>query len=132
MSGDSPDSTARIAQGSVLIHGPIRSTLFRFALPVIGASALQSLNGVVNAMWVSHILGVTALAATSNANLLLFLLLSTAFGIGTACNIFVAQAIGRGDGVEIKRVVGTGAGFFVILSVVIGALGYALAPMCCT
>ena len=64
-----------MAEGSVLIHGPIPGTLLRFALPIIGASALQSLNGVVNAMWVSRILGLTALAATSNANLLLFLLL---------------------------------------------------------
>ncbi len=128
MPGDAANPAARMAQGSALIHGPIGSTLFRFALPVIGANALQSLNGLINAAWVSHILGINALAATSNANMLLFLLLSAAFGIGMACNIFVAQAVGRGDTAEIKRVVGTGGGFFLTLSIIIGALGFLLSP----
>src|SRR5690349_17027328 len=94
MPAETAEPAASMAHGSALIHGPIRSTLLRFALPVIGANALQSLNGLVNAAWVSHILGINALAATSNANMLLFVLLSTAFGVGMACNIFVAQAVG--------------------------------------
>src|SRR4051794_24159032 len=63
--------------GRDLTTGPIASTLLIFALPVLGSSVLQSLNGSVNAVFVGRFLGETALAATSNANLVLFLLLGT-------------------------------------------------------
>ena len=49
---------------------------------MLGANVLQSLNGSVNAVWVGRLLGEAAIAATSNANLVLFLLLGTMFGIG--------------------------------------------------
>ncbi len=48
-----------------LTEGPILSTLIAFALPTLGATALQSLNSSINAIWVGHILGDEALAATA-------------------------------------------------------------------
>ena len=55
-----------------------------FSLPVLGSNVLQSLNGSINAVWVGRFLGEAALTATSNANLVLFLILGTVFGIGMA------------------------------------------------
>ncbi|MGN6305260.1 MAG: MATE family efflux transporter, partial [Mesorhizobium sp.] len=75
-----------------LTSGPIASTLLVFALPVLGSNVLQSLNGSVNSIWVGRFLGEAALAATSNANLVLFLILGTVFGIGMAATILVAQS----------------------------------------
>lgn len=65
-----------------------------FTLPILAGNVLQSINGSVNAIWVGHYLGEAALAATSIANTLLFLLLSLVFGIGTASTILVGQRIG--------------------------------------
>src|SRR5258708_29281094 len=62
-----------------LTSGPIPRTLLRFALPVLGSNVLQSLNGSINAVWVGRFLGEAALTATSNANLVLFLILGTVF-----------------------------------------------------
>ncbi|MGE3303253.1 MAG: MATE family efflux transporter, partial [Hyphomonadaceae bacterium] len=62
-----------------LTKGPIGRTLLAFALPVLAANALQSLNASVNAIWVSHVLGEQALAATANANILLMFLLGSIF-----------------------------------------------------
>ena len=46
-----------------LTSGPIAATLLAFALPTLGSSVLQSLNGSVNAIWVGQFLGENALAA---------------------------------------------------------------------
>ncbi|MCG7507710.1 MATE family efflux transporter [Mesorhizobium retamae] len=107
-----------------LTNGPIASTLLIFALPVLGSNVLQSLNGSINSVWVGRFLGETALAATSNANLVLFLLLGTMFGIGMAATILVAQSVGARDMVEARRIVGTSATFFFLVSLVFAFGGW--------
>ena len=107
-----------------LTSGPIASTLLVFALPVLGSNVLQSLNGSINAVWVGRYLGETALAATSNANLVLFLLLGTMFGIGMAATILVAQSVGARDMAEARRIVGTSATFFFLVSLVFALGGW--------
>jgi putative MATE family efflux protein len=107
-----------------LTSGPIPSTLLFFALPVLGSNVLQSLNGSVNAVWVGRFLGQSALAATSNANLVLFLLLGTMFGIGMAATILVAQSVGARDWREARRIVGTSAVFFFLVSAVFAIGGW--------
>lgn len=107
-----------------LTTGPIASTLLVFALPVLGSNVLQSLNGSINAIFVGRFLGETALAATSNANLVLFLLLGTMFGIGMAATILVAQSFGAKNVGEARRVVGTSAAFFFLLSVIFAVCGW--------
>ncbi|WP_245488500.1 MATE family efflux transporter [Mesorhizobium sp. Pch-S] len=107
-----------------LTSGPIASTLLMFALPVLGSNVLQSLNGSINSVWVGRFLGETALAATSNANLVLFLLLGTMFGIGMAATILVAQSVGARDMVEARRIVGTSATFFFLVSLVFALGGW--------
>ncbi|MCB1446881.1 MAG: MATE family efflux transporter [Rhizobiaceae bacterium] len=107
-----------------LTSGPIPSTLLIFALPVLGSNILQSLNGSINSVFVGRFLGETALAATSNANLVLFLVLGTMFGIGMAAMILVAQAVGARDVAEARRIVGTSAAFFFLLSLVFAIGGW--------
>ncbi len=107
-----------------LTSGPIARTLLVFALPVLGANVLQSLNGSINAIWVGRFLGESALTATSNANLVLFLVLGTVFGIGMAATILVAQSVGARDLPEARRIVGTSATFFLAISVLFAACGW--------
>jgi putative MATE family efflux protein len=111
-----------------LTDGPIGRTLFLFALPVLGGNALQSLNGTVNAFWVSHTLGVQAVTAISNSNIIMMLLLGAVFGISMAANILVAQSFGAEDMAMVKRVIGTAMTFFVVMSVILGAVGYIYTP----
>ena len=116
------------ARRPLLTEGPIAKTLLLFALPILGSTVLQSLNASVNAMWIGHYLGESALTATSNATLILFLLLSAVFGVSMACTILVGQSLGARNVLEAKRVVGTSAGFFLVISVVIAALSYVFTP----
>jgi len=116
------------ARRPLLTEGPIAKTLLLFALPILGSTVLQSLNASVNAMWIGHYLGESALTATSNATLILFLLLSAVFGVSMACTILVGQSLGARNVREAKRVVGTSAGFFLVISVAIAALSYVFTP----
>ena len=106
-----------------LTEGAIGKTLFLFSLPILAGNVLQSLNGSVNAIWVGHGLGEAALAATSNANTILFFLIGAVFGIGMAGTILVGQSIGAKNIDQAKRTIGTSLVFFIVLSVAIALLG---------
>jgi putative MATE family efflux protein len=109
-----------------LTEGSIPSGLFRFALPILYANVLQSLNGSVNSIWVGRFLGEAALTATSNANTVMFLLIGAAFGVALAATILIGQFIGANNIPETKRVVGTSATFFAAISVAMAIAGLIL------
>ena len=109
-----------------LTEGPIARTLLAFALPTLASSILQSLNGTVNAIWVGRFLGESALAATSNANMVMFLLTAFVFGFGMASTILIGQAWGRKDQDEARRVFGTAGGAMLLVSIAVAVVGYFL------
>jgi putative MATE family efflux protein len=106
-----------------LTEGSISRGLFKFALPILFANALQSLNGSVNAIWVGRYLGEAALSATSTANMIMFLLIATAFGVAMAASILVGQSVGAQNLAHAKKIAGTSAGFFAGISVVVAIAG---------
>jgi putative MATE family efflux protein len=109
-----------------LTRGPIAKTLLAFALPTLASSILQSLNGTVNAIWVGRFLGENALAATSNANMVMFLLTAFVFGFGMASTILIGQAWGRRDVDGARRIFGTAGGSFLLITILIAIAGYYL------
>ena len=114
--------------GRDLTVGPIGGTLLVFALPTLVSSILQSLNGTVNAIWIGRFLGESALAATSNANMIMFLLMAFVFGFGMASTVLIGQAFGRGDVDGARRVMGTAIGSFVFVAAAIAVLGWVFSP----
>ena len=111
-----------------LTTGPITRTLLAFALPTLASNVLQSLNGSINAIWVGLFLGEEALAATSNANLIMFLMFAGVFGFGMAATILVGQNVGRRDMREARRALGTAIGAFVGVAMLIAVAGWIYAP----
>jgi putative MATE family efflux protein len=111
-----------------LVQGPIGRTLLLFALPTLASNVLQSLNASVNAIWIGKYLGEAALTASANANIVLFFLLGVVFGIAMATGILVGQSVGADNVDQAKRVVGTSAAFFALLSTAVGAFGFLFAP----
>jgi putative MATE family efflux protein len=111
-----------------LTQGPIGKALLAFAIPTLISSILQSLNGSINAIWVGRFLGESALAATSNANLTMFLLMSFVFGFGMAATVLIGQAFGRREMDDVRRVIGTAIGSFAPFAALIGLLGWIFAP----
>ena len=111
-----------------LTSGPVAATLFAFALPSLGVNILQSMNGSVNAIWVGRFLGERALAATSNAGMIMFLMFSTLFGFAMATTILIGQAVGRRDVDTVRRTIGSAMGMFAIAGVATASLGWIFAP----
>jgi MATE family, multidrug efflux pump len=98
--------------------------LLQFALPTLASNILQSLNGSINAIWVSRLVGVNALAATSNANLINFLLLSTTIGFGMAATVLIGQSIGRRDVEGARRTLASTFTFVTVASLILAAIGW--------
>ncbi len=119
---------SRPMHGRDLTQGSIGKTLLAFALPTLVSSILQSLNGTVNAIWIGRFLGESALAATSNANMVMFLLMAFVFGFGMASTVLVGQAFGRKDVDGARRVIGTAVGSFVFVAAAIAILGWVFSP----
>jgi putative MATE family efflux protein len=111
-----------------LTSGPIMATLVRFSAPTMTANILQSLNGTVNAIWVGRLIGGSALAATANANVIMFLVFAATFGFGMAATVKVGQAFGAGNIDGARRTFGTALGFCVALSLVVAVVGWFGAP----
>ncbi len=126
--GGAAQPARRGPPGRDLTQGPIAKTLLAFALPTLGANILQSLNGSINSIWVGRFLGEEALAATTNANLVMFLMFSLAFGFGMATTVLVGQSMGARDVVGARRAMGTTIGLFAVVSVLIAILGWLLSP----
>jgi putative MATE family efflux protein len=122
-----PSSPARPG-GRDLTQGPISRTLLAFALPTLFSSILQSLNGSINAVWIGRFLGEDALAATSNANMVMFLLMAFVFGFGMASTILIGQAFGRRDIDGARRVLGTAIGAFLLVAAGIAVAGWIFSP----
>ena len=111
-----------------LMQGPIASTLMLFAMPTLASNILQSLNGSINAIWVGRFLGPEALAATANANIIMFLMFSVVFGFGMASTVMIGQAMGRRDLDAARRAFGSAVGFCMGLALVVSTLGWVGAP----
>jgi putative MATE family efflux protein len=111
-----------------LTVGAIGPTLLAFAVPTLVSSVLQSLNGSINTIWVGRFLGEDALASTSNANLVMFLLMAFVFGFGMAATVMIGQAFGRHDLDGARRVAGTAIGGFLPVAAGIAILGWFGAP----
>lgn len=111
-----------------LTKGPITRTLLWFMLPTLGSSILQSLNGSINSIWIGRMLGEEALAATSNASTVMFLLQAFVFGVGMAATILIGQAVGRKNVDEARRVLGSAFTTFGILCTLMCVVGYYASP----
>lgn len=115
-------------RGGDLTQGPIGPALLMFALPTLGSNVLQSLNGSINAIWVGRFLGEKALAATANANILMFLMFSIVFGFGMAATVVIAQSVGARDLDSARRAFGSAVGFCTILALIVASAGWIFAP----
>ncbi len=111
-----------------LTEGPVFRTLMLFSIPMLLSNILQSLSGTINSIWVGRLIGEDALAATANANIIMFLVAGAAFGFGMAATVQVGQRFGARDIAGARRTLGTATGFSSALMVAIAALGWIGAP----
>ncbi|MET1755589.1 MATE family efflux transporter [Novosphingobium sp. RD2P27] len=118
-----PQEAAEALRGD-LTQGPILRTLLMFSIPMLISSVLQTLNGSINAIWVGRLLGESALAATANANIIMFMLFALVIGFGTATTVRVGQFFGSRDFDAARQNFGTGVGFCIVLGIATAVVGW--------
>ena len=111
-----------------LTEGPVLRTLMLFSVPMLLSNVLQSLSGTVNSIWVGRLIGEDALAATANANIIMFLVAGAAFGFGMAATVKIGQRFGARDIEGARRTFGTAVGFSAVLMLAIALIGWLGAP----
>jgi putative MATE family efflux protein len=111
-----------------LTHGPILGTLVAFSIPLLIGNMVQTLNGSINAVWIGRLLGESALAATTNANGVMFLLFAVTFGFAMAGTVRIGQHFGARNLDAARRSFGSGIGFSVAISAMMALLGWFFAP----
>jgi len=111
-----------------LTRGPVFRTLLVFTVPTLLSNTLQSLNGTVNSIWVGRLIGESALAATANANIIMFLVSAAAFGFGMAGTVRIGQRFGARDIDGARRTFGSAVGFCFLVALGVAAVGWIGAP----
>ena len=124
--GENRRDRGEARQGN-LTQGPILRTLLLFSIPTMLSNMLQTLGQTINTIWVGQLLGEAALAATVNANLVMFLVFSTVFGFGMAATVKVGHGLGAGQLDAARRSFGTGIGFCVGAATLGAILGWIFA-----
>src|ERR1700744_2110988 len=110
-----------------LLEGPILRSLILLAVPIMGANILQVAYTLVDAFWVGR-LGAAAVAAVSVSIPLMFILIAAGMGFAIAGTTLIAQYTGARDDKMVDHVAAQTLVTILTLSIVLGALGIALAP----
>jgi putative MATE family efflux protein len=109
---------------------PMWWLLLAFIIPLLMGYVMQLATLTAEGMFVGHLIGITALAATSVVFTLDTLLISFLVGIATGSTILIGQAFGAGDRARVKKVAGTTLGTALYLGIIAAVAGYWLcAPL---
>lgn len=108
--------------------GPILRNVFLFAIPIVIGNVLQQLYTTVDTLIVGHYCGKTSLAAIGTSAQPVEVLLCIFLGIGSGVSILVSQYVGSKDMVKLRALTKTSISFVYIVGILMGVLGYILAP----
>jgi len=112
----------------LFLEGPIGRALVRLAIPIILGNLLQTGYQLTDAFWVGR-LGAAAVAAVSISFPVTFLVIALGAGLGIAGATLSAQYMGAGRQDLVNHVAAQTMLMVTITSAVLGAAGYAVAPL---
>jgi putative MATE family efflux protein len=104
--------------GKDLTEGSIPKHLLLFSIPMLAGNAMQIGYGVVNTIWVGHLVGENAVGAVGVSLPVLYVLFGFAMGMSIATTILVSQHYGSKD----YRMVEKAAANSFSLSLILGSL----------
>ena len=118
----------RAGAATSLLEGPIIGSLITLAVPIVLANVLQSAYGIIDAFWVGR-LGGAAIAAVSVSFPLIFLSIALGMGLAMAGSTLIAQYFGARNQHMVDHVAAQTSLMVVLVSVVLGLIGFTLAPL---
>jgi putative MATE family efflux protein len=101
--------------GKDLTEGSIPKHLLLFSLPMLAGNALQIGYGLVNTIWVGHMVGENAVGAVGVSLPVLYVLFGFAMGMSMATTIVVSQYYGAKDYRMVERAVGNALSLCLII-----------------
>src|SRR4051812_18909601 len=110
-----------------LLEGPIVKSLLALAIPIALANILQAAYQLIDAYWVGR-LGGSAVAAVSVTTPIMFLTIGLGAGLALAGATLIAQYFGARNQEMVDHVAAQTLLMIVLVSVVLGGLGYLFAP----
>ncbi len=110
-----------------LLEGPILKSLVAIAIPIILTNLLQNMYNLTDAFWVGR-LGGNAVAAVSVSFPIMFLTFALSAGFAVAGSTLIAQYIGAKNQKMVNHVTAQTLLMIVIVAIVLGAVGFVLAP----
>ena len=112
---------------NALLEGPILRSLLTLAVPIVLANILQAGYQLIDAFWVGR-LGGAAVAAVSLSFPVMFLMFAVGAGLSIAGSTLIAQYVGARNDEMVSHVAGQTLLMVVIVSLVLGTVGYIFAP----
>jgi putative MATE family efflux protein len=110
-----------------LLEGPILQSLLKLTVPIILLQLLQAAYQLIDAFWVGR-LGGNAVAAVSVTTPFVFLSIAIGAGLAIAGSVLVAQYVGAKNQAMVDHVAGQTLLLVLLISIVLGMLGYVFAP----
>ena len=110
-----------------LLEGPILQSLLKLTLPIILLQLMQAAYQLIDAFWVGR-LGGDAVAAVSVTTPFVFLSIAIGAGLAIAGSVLVAQYVGARNQPMVNHVAGQTLLMVLIISLILGALGFVFAP----
>jgi putative MATE family efflux protein len=123
-----PPSSKTASRRALFLEGPIPRALLTLALPIILGNVLQTGYQLTDAFWVGR-LGAAAVAAVSVSFPVTFLVIALGAGLAMAGATLSAQYMGAGRQDMVDHVAAQTMVMVLITSIILGAIGYALAPL---
>ncbi len=100
-----------------ILSGPITPSVVRLAWPVATSMLLQTLFGIIDAVWVGH-LGPVALAGVSTGGFAIWGMFSLMGMVSVGLNALVARSVGAGEPERAAEIAGQG----VLLAIMVGGV----------
>lgn len=111
----------------LILSGKMRKVILTLALPIMLNNFIHTVYNLTDTFFVSKIPG-NAVAGVSFVWPLIFLIMSFGFGMTIATSSIIAQYIGAHQSEKARKTAGQAISFLFVLSVVLGLLGFAIAP----
>jgi putative MATE family efflux protein len=111
-----------------LLEGPILKSLLALAIPIALANILQAAYQLIDAFWVGR-LGGAAVAAVSVSTPVMFLTIALGAGLAIAGSTLIAQYFGARNQHMVDHVAAQTLLMIVLVSIVLGTIGFLLAPL---
>jgi putative MATE family efflux protein len=124
---NAPDTRLPSQRTGSAYEGPILKALLTLAIPIVAGNMLQSAYQLLDAFWVGR-LGAAAVAAVNITFPITFLMFALGAGFSIAGSTLIAQYVGARNQTMVNRVAAQTMLLVAAISLMLGLIGYAIAP----